>query len=186
MRGALTLLAIAALSASVWFGGRAALDVVKAWLAPILIEDAWRQGRAAGEAPQPWPGADGRPVFRLAAPRLAVERLVLDGASPRALAFGPTVAEDPRATILFGHRDTHFGFLKDVVPGDALVVETVDGGERRYRVLQAAVRDKDRILIAPGRSADPPLVLVTCYPFDDPSYGGPLRYVVLAVPVPAT
>ena len=70
--------------------GGAAVIKAKAWLAPILIQQAWEQTLlSGGEAVKPWPWADTWPVARLWVPALGVERLVLAGDSGNALAFGP-------------------------------------------------------------------------------------------------
>ncbi len=152
------------LATAVWFGGGAALQLGKAWLAPVLIKQAW---------------ADTRPVLHLSAPRLGVERFVLEGANGRALAFGPVLSNVGGLEVVFGHRDTHFAFLQSIRLGDRLLVQTVNGPPLAYRVRDIAVRDQDDIAIV-ANGADAPLVLVTCFPFDAVNPGGPLRYVLLA------
>lgn len=181
MRLVLILGIVAAVFASVWFGGRAIVDVAKAWLAPILIENSWLQGSVEGEAPPPWPWADTRPVYALSVPRLNLNQYVLDGASGRALAFGPVASLVRNIRVLFGHRDTHFAFLESLRVGDEIQVQALNGEIDGYTVAQIAVRHEDDITLVQEPNADP-LLMVTCYPFNALGNGGPMRYVVLAVP----
>jgi sortase A len=83
--------------------------------------------------------------------------------------------------VISGHRDTHFRFLKDLKPGDRLNVQTKDRTQH-YEVIAAEIVDSRtaELVIEPGTSR---ISLVTCYPFDAPLAGGPLRWVVTALPV---
>ena len=156
----------------------------KAWLARGLIEQAWRTTLATGTPSRPWPWADTWPVARLAVPGRGIERMVLHGASGRTLAFGPawdSASATPGGNglvLLSGHRDTHFRFLADLEPGEALaLVHRV--GETRYVVESTGVFDSRRHRVV-DRDGEDRLVLVTCYPFDTLRPGGPLRYAVTA------
>lgn len=169
------------LAVAVWMGGGAAVQVGKAWLAPVMIKQAWAVAQGSGETvPPPWPWADTRPVLRLTVPRLQIDRFVLDGANGRALAFGPVLSRPGGIPVVFGHRDTHFAFLESIRIGDRLLVQTVNGPPIAYRVQEIAVRDQSDIAIV-SNGSEAPLVLVTCYPFGAIDPGGPLRYVLLAV-----
>ena len=187
-RGRYLTLAAAALLMALggWQLGGAAVIQAKAWLAPLLLDSAWAATLEGRERVKPWPWADTWPVGRLQAPRLGVERILLAGASGRTLAFGPGHLDGSAApgtaghSLLSGHRDTHFRFLKDLKPGDELRVQRPDGGWQSYRVTGAEVIDARRARFDPG-DGRPALSLVTCYPFDALSPGGPLRYVVSAV-----
>ena len=69
--------------------------------------------------------------------------------------------------------------LRDLRRGDELRVERPDGGSVRYRIDELLVADsRSARLSAPasGRA----LLLVTCWPFDALTPGGPMRYVVTA------
>src|SRR5437868_512872 len=68
---------------------RAAYLHAKAELAGILIHRAWSDMLQTGHSRTPWPWADIHPVARLQIPRLGYDDIVLDGATPRTLAFGP-------------------------------------------------------------------------------------------------
>jgi sortase A len=78
-----------------------------------------------------------------------------------------------------GHRDTHFSVLRELIPGDAIEVERRDGAVIRYTVASLDVVDAR---VATIRAVYEPsaLALVTCWPFDALTPGGPLRYVVTA------
>ena len=169
---------------SLVLGLDAAWIPVKAELAQWLIERSWRDALAGQPAQPPWPWADTVPVGLLLAPGQGVRLHVLRGGSGRNLAFGPVLDDagaDGADRIISGHRDTHFGFLRDVRKGDTL--EWSDRrGSRRYRIEQLEVVDSrtQRLVIERGAER---LTLVTCFPFDSPVAGGPLRYVVTAYPI---
>ena len=81
--------------------------------------------------------------------------------------------------VVTAHRDTHFAFLRDLVPGDRIVVETPAGSGARYRVERSLIADH-RALRLPADDRSTTLALVTCYPFDAVDPGTPLRYAVIA------
>jgi len=175
------LLVVAAAS-----GAQALWIPAKATLAQALLDDAWRRARAGEAAPVPWPWADAWPVARLTAPGHGERLVVLSDASGRALAFAPghlsgsAAPGAPGTTVIAGHRDTHFAFLRALGPGDRLELEDRRGVRHHYRVVETAVVHAER----PGLPDDPAgpdrLALVTCWPFDAVRPGGALRWVVLA------
>ena len=157
---------------------------LKAETAQWLIERSWRISETGAEAPPPWPWADTRPAAVLEVPEHGVRLFVLEGASGRNLAFGPTFAngtETGSDLVISGHRDTHFSFLRELQQGDRIQI-TQQGGVQVYEVMKTEVADSRtaRLRIDPGMRR---LSLVTCYPFDAMSAGGPLRYVVTALPI---
>jgi sortase A len=180
------MLVLGLISVSAWQAGEAAYLYTKAWLAQKLIASAWNQARDRGEAVRPWPWADTYPVARIEAPVQGESVMVLAGASGRTLAFGPGHVEgtplpnEPGNSVVSGHRDTHFSFLRKLHRGDVLLVQSGRGSVARYRVRATEVvhRRDVRVLMDAG---DDRLTLVTCFPFDSPVPGGPLRYVVVAV-----
>jgi sortase A len=121
-------------------------------------------------------------------PRLGERLLVLEGNSGRNLAFGPVFLDGVGFApgsggdlVISGHRDTHFRFLRELRPGDRLQLSG-RAGSRWYAVGDVEIIDSRRLelVIDPGLER---LSLVTCYPFDSPLAGGPLRYVVTAYPL---
>ena len=159
---------------------------VKAELAQHLLERAWLRTLAGEPDAKPWPWADTRAVAVLEVPRLGLREIVLEGSSGRNLAFGPTLVNTGRIDesfdrVLSGHRDTHFSFLKKLQTGDLLRLRTPQG-TRDYRVRwQQAVDSRQQSLVIDASVER--LTLLTCYPFDAPLPGGPLRWVVTALPV---
>jgi len=182
-------MAVALLAAAAWHGWRAGWIEVKAHLAQHLVRRAWRAVQAGGETARPWPWADTRPIARLSVPARDVDLVVLAGASGRTLAFGPghvtgTPLPGTRGnSVIAGHRDTHFGFLRELRRGDAVEVQRRDGATVTYRVTDAGVVDRHSGSVM-ADAGDTRLTLVTCYPFDSVRTGGPLRYAVTAVLAP--
>jgi len=154
----------------------------KAGLAQRLLERSWSEVLAGADYAPPWPWADTQPVAMLEVPDHGIRQLVLAGDSGRNLAFGPALHADlqSRDLVISGHRDTHFTFLRDLEPGDQISLESREG-RREYVVAFTEIVDTSRhaLIIEPGIDR---LSLVTCYPFDALSPGGPLRYVVTALP----
>lgn len=160
---------------------------VKALLAQHLLARAWLQSGATGVSQKPWPWADTWPVARLRVADLNVEQYVLAGTSGQALAFGPGMHEaftgnTGNWTVLAGHRDTHFAFLRALESDMPLSLELAGGELRQYRVQSMRVVDSRLESLAPPLVASPHLLLVTCYPFTAVEANGPLRYVVVARP----
>ena len=164
----------------------------KAELAGVLIRRAWKQSARSGKGQAPWPWADTYPIARLQIFRLGYDEIVLEGATPRTLAFGPARLFStagmgkPGNLVLAGHRTSWFRPLQGIAPGDSIEIEWVDphgrGLHRRsYTVdLIRVVDPEDVTLLAP--TSEDALTLVTCYPFGRGARS-PQRYVVRAVPL---
>lgn len=168
-----------------WQTGSGAWIYLKGRLAQVLLQQAWARSQHGVMKTKPWPWADTWPVARLIVPSQNVDLIVLAGAYGRTLAFGPGQLESgalPGAvgtTILTGHRDTHFRFLQRLTPADDILLETPDGQLHRYRMREASILDsREASILLDHREAQ--LVLVTCYPFNAITPGGPLRYLVTA------
>ena len=162
----------------------------KARLAQVLLDHAWHETLRSGDSAKPWPWADSWPVARLTAPSHKTSMIVLAGANGAALAFGPghlMTSAPPGVSdnsVIAGHRDTHFAFLKVLKPGDALQLQALDGVVHHYTVTDTqVVHEADTRVLQPSQSAI--LTLITCYPFDAVVPGGPLRYVVRALGIPS-
>ena len=158
---------------------------LKAELAQQLFQRAWAKTLRGESRVPPWPWADTWPVARLLLPKYEVDLIVLAGANGRTLAFGPghllASAEPghPGTTVLTGHRDTHFRFLEKVQIGDELFMKDIGLGPIRYVIREIRIVDARTAEFRMDGLASS-LALVTCYPFDAISPGGPLRYVVVA------
>jgi sortase A len=163
----------------------------KAELAGILVRRAWEQSVQSGRPQAPWPWADTHPVARIRIPRLDYDEIVLEGASPRTLAFGPahllngTGLGEPGNLVLAGHRTSWFRPLESVADGDTILVQWFQprrGGlqERTYMVNRiSVVAPQDTALLAP--TPEDELTLITCYPFGRGPQS-PQRFIVRASP----
>lgn len=179
-------LVVAALFAlGFWNLGQGAYIPAKAWLAQELMQRAWLRVTAGEDRAAPWPWADTWPVARLRAKSHGVDLIVLAGGSGRTMAFAPghlgasAMPGEAGNSIIAGHRDTHFAFLRDVEVGDLIGVETARRQGHLYEVVDVEiVNSRNGSLLLD--SGQPMLSLVTCYPFDALDAGGPLRYVVTA------
>lgn len=163
----------------------------KAELAGVLIRRAWEESVQSGSPHRPWPWADTHPVARLLIPRLRYDEIVLEGATPRTLAFGPTHVlsgagfGEPGNLLVAGHRTSWFKPLESIASGDTVKIEWFDRRKclhkRTYTVdLIRVVAPDDGTWLAP--TPDDSLTLITCYPFGRRP-DSPQRYVVRATPV---
>ena len=180
------------LVAGISLTGRALYLHAKAEVAGVLIRRAWQETARRGESRPPWPWADTHPIARLRIPRLNYDEIVLEGATPRTLAFGPARLlsgaglGEPGNLELAGHRTSWFEPLEGLELGDTIQVEWYDARSRRLRertyTVDAlrVVTPEDRSLLAP--TSDDVLTLITCYPFGR-SPRSPERYIVRASPV---
>lgn len=156
----------------------------KAAVAQVLLDRAFSASVASGHTAKPWPWADTWPVARISVARLGAQAIVLESGSGQALAFGPghlagtPAPGDPGTSVIAAHRDTHFAFLGELVPGDEIVVERGDGTTKRFRVAGRSIVRFDAYRVDPGAKVRR-LALVTCWPIGALT-SGPLRLVVEA------
>ncbi len=180
----LSLLAAVLILAGTYFIGHAAYVQAKAVLAQVLLESAWQTTLATGTPTKAWAWADTWPVARISFPSLDRSQIVLEEAGGEAMAFGPAhvaASAKPGAngvSVIGGHRDTHFNFIKNLKTGDEIVIDTPERKTVRYRVTGSAIVHAGASGIA-TKAKSPRLALVTCYPFDAVERGR-LRYVVFA------
>ena len=160
---------------------------IKAQAAQWLLQEAWQQTREDGMVHKPWSWADHWPVVRLSVPSMKIDQIVLAGDSGNVLAFAPGHSQQSRkpgeggTVVISGHRDTHFRFLQYLHNGEVLNLET-PFKSFAYQVTGSSIVDVNTTRIDVDAGSDQ-LLLVTCYPFDSPVAGGPLRYVIAARPV---
>ena len=158
---------------------------IKAVVAQELLERSWHQTLISGNPVQPWAWADHWPVAQLKFHKSKKEFIVLSGDSGSSLAFAPgwniksAKPGEQGVTVISGHRDTHFKILKDTAIGDSIDVVTTQGGTVNYQVKIIEVVDS-RVATIKTEQSGQIVVLVTCYPFDAVTAGGPLRYAVTA------
>lgn len=156
----------------------------KAAVAQVLLDRGFERLVAQGGSARPWPWADFSTEARIVAPRLGESAIVLSDASGEALAFGPArvggtpEAGQPGTSVIAAHRDTHFRWLRDLKPGDAITVTDRAGVAHLFTVRNARIARNDESGIDADR-AGTWLDLATCWPFDA-NRRGPLRYIVEA------
>jgi len=180
------------LVAGVGLTGHALYLHAKAELAGALIRRAWQVTARSGVSRPAWPWADTHPAARLRIPRLGYDEIVLEGATPRTLAFGPArllsgaALGEPGNLELAGHRDSWFEPLQGVALGDTIELEWYDSRRAGLRT-RTYIVDDIRV-VAPeavdqlAPTSDDALTLITCYPFGR-SPRSPQRYIVRALPV---
>jgi len=164
-----TLSAIAILTAGALIAAQAASIPAKAQVAQVLMESAWSNSsqpaipRVPGRGPisRPRPGS----VFRPSTERSGVDRR--RRRKPRLRPDpdgGDLVAPGERGVAVFAaHRDTHFAFLGDVKPGDAVRVEQpMARAPSASRVSEVVRWDQSGIVAHDG--GRPRIALVTCWP----------------------
>jgi sortase A len=178
------VLAAMLIAAGGYFLGHAAYIQAKGMLAQVLLEQAWETTLATGKPTKAWAWADTWPIARISFPSLDKSAVVLEEAGGEAMAFGPAhvaASAKPGASgvsVIGGHRDTHFNFIKSLKVGDEIVIETPAHTTVRYRMTGSAIVHAGASGIG-TKAKTPRLALVTCYPFDAVARG-PLRYVVFA------
>ncbi|MBP1883461.1 class GN sortase [Sinorhizobium mexicanum] len=168
----------------------------KAELSQVLLRNTFEEQLRGAADGRPWPWADFETEAEISAPRINRSAIVLAGASGEALAFGPAwlantpLPGDEGTSVIAAHRDTHFRWLKDVNPGDLLVLTRKDGRRFIFRAGEGRVARWDESGINASASGHH-LALATCWPFDAVKQG-PMRYIVNAElvgeqrPVPLT
>jgi len=159
---------------------------IKAELAQYLIQSAWSVSNNTGYQVKPWNWMDSHPVMRLSSTKHNQDLIVLSGDTGNVLAFGPGHNAGTKypgrdgTTLISGHRDTHFRFLQDVSVGDEFKLDSMlDNNDYTYEVSDIKIINSDQQDISIDDNLSQ-LKLVTCYPFNAPIAGGPLRYVVTA------
>ena len=169
------------------FFSKSAYLYLKAELSQLLIAKAWSQLLLDGNLTRakPWSWADTYPVAKLTLEREKRTLYILEGTSGEALAFGPghyegtaLPAEDGESVIA-GHRDSHFSFLRNVKIGDIFSVENYKKGKALYQVEEIKIVDSSRESLKVDENKNR-LQLITCYPFDAVRAGGDMRYVLYA------
>jgi sortase A len=134
----------------------------------------------------PVPGTvpvEGQPVGIIQIPKIAVDKVVVEGTATADLRLGPghypgtPLPGQPGNAAIAGHRTTYgapFYNLNELVPGDQIVVTTTQG-RFCYDVTQVlVVKPSDVAVVAP--TSTPELTLTTC----NPRFSAAQRLVVQA------
>lgn len=164
---------VAGASPDISLASQVGADTRKDWSAQRVLAFE-RAEAAAGRKP---------PIGRLEIPSLDLAVMVLDGTDEPTLnrAVGRIAGTAMPGEIgnvgIAGHRDGWFRALRNVSPGEEIVLRTLDG-RYRYRVEEIEIVDPgDTSVLEPTRAAR--LTLVTCYPFYWMG-NAPQRYIVKA------
>ena len=141
--------------------------------------------RAAKSHPGSFPAQlpEGHVIGMMKIPRLGMESVVVQGDSEKILSVavghlpGTALPGQTGNMALAGHRDTLFRALRNVRPGDRIVVES-SAGAYDYKVESTSVVAPTDLSVL-RNSPDGELTLITCYPF---SWIGsaPDRFIVRA------
>ena len=174
--------------------------VLAIWCAVILIEahhysamsipapTASRPGALPGDedasrAAHPPVVAAGEWVARVEAPWVNLSATVLEGTDDATLRKAAGHIEEtafpgePGNVGIAGHRDTTFRAVRNLHPGDPLVVATRDY-VYRYRVSKTLIVNPEDVYVL-DPTVRPTVTLVTCYPFDFIGHA-PRRFIVHA------
>ncbi len=174
-----------AISVTAWQFTQGNIVSAQAWVAQNLLHTAWLRAQASGRRVEPWPWANAWPLARLSVPHLKLEEVVLnqasnDGLSAFALGHSKNSVlpgELGNSVLNIQNRETFNKFLKQLKPGDTLVLESLGSGSWNYQVSAIYIVDKtDTYLVSP--SLNRRLTLVSCYPCTTTE--DRRRYVVVA------
>lgn len=188
-RKLLRILSVIVLTVSLSSGIQSAWIYSKAFIAQILLDQAWHKSLNDKLPNKPWSWADIETVARLDIPSLNKSLIVLNDSSGEAMAFGPGVAggnllQSRNSTIAIGgHRDTHLAFLEHLPIGAILNLENVNGEFIRYELVDKVVVNSHTQQLEIAQDS-PGLVLITCFPFKASQTGGPLRMIARARKIP--
>lgn len=129
------------------------------------------------------PVPDGEPTARIIIPKIGVDKIVVEGVSLRGLKKGPghypetpLPGQEGNAAIA-GHRTTYgapFNRIDELVPGDEILVETVQG-KFRYLMSEQLIVPPTQVDVLENKG-DNRLTLTACHP----KYSARQRIIVVA------
>ena len=160
--------------------------LMKAELSQYFIIQAWQKTLNDKQNHKPWSWADTYPILQLNVPRLAKTSYALQGESGRNMAFSVVhlaasgMPGDSKSTVLSGHKDSHFSYLKDLEIGDNITTQD-KYNSYKYTVTSTKIINSKNEKLSIRNTNE--LILTTCYPFSDFQFGGSLRFVVYAIPI---
>jgi len=164
---------------------------LKAELSQVLIAKAWNQLLLDGNLTKakPWSWADTYPIAKITSKKDNKTLYILESTSGEALAFGPghyegtALPAEDGDSVIAGHRDSHFSFLRDIKIGDLFSVQNYKNTNALYQVEEIKIVDSSREKLKIDKNRNR-LQLITCYPFNAIKAGGVLRYVLYAKRIP--
>jgi sortase A len=125
----------------------------------------------------------GDPLGMIEIPRLDLSEVVVEGIRSRDLRRavghvpGTALPGTSGNVAIAGHRDRHFRSLKDIAPGDRILLKA-PWGSYGYTVETIAIVEPSAVeYLEP--TAEPALTLITCYPFYYVGHA-PKRFIVRA------
>ncbi len=182
----LTIIALLLLSIGLF--GNTIYIQSKAILAQYLIAKSWQQTKDNNQNNQtikkpskPWGWADTYPVAKLIVPKENLQYYVLAGATGSPLAFAPglyagtalpnittdtdnnTNTDNTPDTVIAGHHNTHFDFLKQMEIGEVIQLENHLSQTTNYQVSDIQILDIRKQQL-PVRFGGNSVTLVTCLP----------------------
>jgi len=132
------------------------------------LQGEWQKQMATAATPGLPPLSEAEMLTRVSIPRINLDAIVVEGATPKQLAIGPAhIAEtaypgDTGNAVITGHRDTFFRHIYELEKGDAVFVHR-NGEVFKYEVTgKKIVKPEDVSVLKP--TTDPQLTLITCYP----------------------
>ena len=161
---------------------------LKAELAQYLISSSWQTHQSNQPARKPWPWADTYAIAKIEVHRLELVLYVMNDDTGESLAFGPghipqsAIPASNGHSMIAGHRDSHFDFIQHLKIGDKIVISNYLGKRQEYEIDHAYKMDV-RVNSLIHYADENLLTLITCFPFNGLTPGGPLRWVVNASPV---
>ncbi|HKD45294.1 MAG TPA: class D sortase [Candidatus Angelobacter sp.] len=129
-----------------------------------VLEHEWERQAAA----RSHVAADAPVLTRISIPKINLEAIVLEGASPEQLAAGPGHITDTALpgqagnAVITGHRDTFFRRIFELETGDEVLIAR-GSLVFRYQVTGKKVVKPDDVSVL-GPTSDAQLTLITCYP----------------------
>ncbi len=147
-----------------------AYNSTRSFAVEALVSRAERQATVQYTRVKPWPNAPASIYGHLELTTIGTRILLLDNASPPALALRPGVWSFsarglPDFTVVLGHRNREFFDLALLKQGDEVSLAPIDSPSNRYRVSNISIVQANRSGIYP-LSGESGLLLITCWPVD--------------------
>jgi len=132
------------------------------------LQAEWQKQMATAANPGLPPLSEAEMLTRVSIPKIRLDAVVVEGATPKQLAIGPghltetAYPGETGNTVITGHRDTFFRHIYELEKGDAVFVHR-NGEVFKYEVTgKKIVKPEDVSVLRP--TSDPQLTLITCYP----------------------